>query len=132
MEIFGQQYFPNLNCSDYVLPLFNDGTLTPTEIYQNYGSLDIALVISLRRKNEVIIPIFNDELTARNFTKRNLFNKLHGVTYLSHKFVKYCNNHDYKFVLFDFPKKINPVHGFVIECQTLEFDDKVAINFIKT
>ncbi len=129
MAIFGQPYLPDLESFNYFLPIFNDGTLTPTEIYRDFGDNNLAVVLVLRKYSEMIVPIFKEPIMARDFVKRNIKSKFQATSSLSKKFVNYCFEKNITFRLWDFPKKIDTKSGFEFDCLTLIHDDKVAFQF---
>jgi len=125
VEIFGQPYLPNLNCSDYYLPIFNDGSLTPREMFRDFGSHSIAVVVALKKLTEIIVPLFPSAEIAKDFSKRNMKNKFHATSTLSNNFVTYCQEKNITFRFWDFPRKIDPRYGFELDCLTLVHDDQV-------
>lgn len=126
MGIFGQQFLPNLDINDYYIPLFNDGTLSRKDVCVNYANIQAAVIMVLRKNNQVIVPLFTDVNMGKDFSKRNMPGKIHGSTSLSRKFIK-DNKDKYVFELFNFPKKINLSLGFEISGEIMDHDDKVTL-----
>lgn len=122
---------PDLELSDYYVPVFNDGTLTSNEILTDFKKNNIALVVCLKRCNHIIVPIYKEMVHAKEFAKKNLKHKLHGLTTISKKFINYCNNNDITFRLWEYPKRITINLGYEIDCLTLEHDDDVEVVAIK-
>ena len=123
--IFGQRFLPNLDIEDYYIPLFNDGTLNKKDICLNYAKIQAAVIMVLRRKTQMIIPLFTDVNMGKDFSRRNMPGKIYGSTSLSRKFLNE-NVEKYVFELFDFPKKINLSLGFEISGEIMDHDEKIT------
>ena len=123
--IFGQRFLPNLDIEDYYIPLFNDGTLNKKDICLNYAKIQAAVIMVLRRKTQMIIPLFTDVNIGKDFSRRNMPGKIYGSTSLSRKFLNE-NVEKYVFELFDFPKKINLSLGFEISGEIMDHDEKIT------
>lgn len=123
--IFGQRFLPNLDIEDYYIPLFNDGTLNKKDICLNYAKIQAAVIMVLRRKTQMIVPLFTDVNMGKDFSRRNMPGKIYGSTSLSRKFLNE-NVGKYIFELFDFPKKINLSLGFEISGEIMDHDEKIT------
>ena len=123
--IFGQRFLPNLDIEDYYIPLFNDGTLNKKDICLNYAKIQAAVIMVLRRKTQMIVPLFTDVNMGKDFSRRNMPGKIYGSTSLSRKFLNE-NVEKYVFELFDFPKKINLSLGFEISGEIMDHDEKIT------
>ena len=124
--IFGQRFSPNPVINDYYVPLFNDGTLTKNDICKNYADIQAAVIMVLKRNNEIIVPLFQDMCIAKDFAKRNMPGRIMGVSSLSKCFVeKYGKNCIYE--LLDFPKRINLSLGYEITGEIMDHDDKIIL-----
>jgi hypothetical protein len=125
VAIFGQPFLPNPNSSDYYLPIFNDGSLTPREMFKDFGNHSMAVVVALKKLAEIVVPLFPSPEIAKDFSKRNMKNKFHATSTLSNNFVSYCQNNNITFRFWDFPRKIDPKYGFELDCLTLLHDNQV-------
>jgi hypothetical protein len=125
VAIFGQPFLPNLKSSDYYLPIFNDGSLTPREMFKDFGNHSMAVVVALKKLAEIVVPLFPSPEIAKDFSKRNMKNKFHATSTLSNNFVSYCQNNNITFRFWDFPRKIDPKYGFELDCLTLLHDNQV-------
>lgn len=123
--IFGRRFSPNLDIEDYYIPLFNDGTLNRKDICINYAKIQAAVIMILRRKNQMIVPLFSDINMGKDFSRRNMPGKIHGSTSLSRKFLE-VNTGKYIFEILDYPKKINMSLGFEIFGEIMDHDEKIT------
>jgi hypothetical protein len=123
--IFGQRFLPDLDIEDYYIPLFNDGTLNRKDICVNYAKIQAAVIMVLRKNNQMIIPLFTDVNMGKDFSKRNMPGKIYGSTSLSKKFLN-ANLGKYIFELLGFPKKINLSLGFEICGEIMDHDEKIT------
>jgi hypothetical protein len=122
---FGQRFLPNLDIEDYYIPLFNDGTLNKKDICVNYAKIQAAVIMVLRRNNQIIVPLFTDVNMGKDFSRRNMPGKIHGSTSLSRKFLE-ANMGKYIFEILEFPKKINISLGFEICGEIMDHDEKIT------
>jgi hypothetical protein len=79
----------------------------------------------LRRKNQMIVPLFSDINMGKDFSRRNMPGKIHGSTSLSRKFLE-VNTGKYIFEILDYPKKINMSLGFEIFGEIMDHDEKIT------
>ncbi len=122
--IFGQRFLPNPVTNDYYVPLFNDGTLNRNDICKNYADIQAAVIMVLKRDNEVIVPLFKDMNMAKDFAKRNMPGRIMGVSSLSKCFVEKSNC---IYELLDFPKRVNLSFGYEITGEIMDHDDKIIL-----
>jgi hypothetical protein len=127
VAIFGQPYLPDLESFDYFMPIFNDGTLTPSEVFKEFQQHNLAVVLALRKCAELIVPLFSSPIIAKDFIKRNTKSKFQATSSLSEHFVNYCKINNVTFRFWDFPKKIDLNSGFEFDCLTLIHDEEVSI-----
>ena len=124
--ILGTRIRPNIDIADFYVPLFNDGTLNKSDLCVNYVKLQAAVVMLVKKSNDIIVPLFDNIDICKDFSKRNMPGKIYGSTSLSKKFINLFDN-KYVFELLDFPKKINISSGFEILSEILDHDDKITL-----
>ena len=124
--IFGEKIIPNLKTDDYFVPLFNDGSLNRNDVCKNYADIQAAIIMIIKKGNEVIVPLFKDMYMGKDFAKRNMPGKLVGVTSLSECFLK-TTGKNYLYEILDFPKRINLDLGYEITGEMMDHDDKITL-----
>lgn len=124
--IFGQRFLPNLDTDDYLIPLFNDGTLTKRDVCKNYADIQAAVIMVLKKDEQVIVPLFKDVKMAKDFSKKNMPGNIYGSTLLSRTFLNNLGK-NYIYEYFDYPKKINISLGYEITGEIMDHDDKITL-----
>ena len=124
--VLGQRFSPNLDVEDYFVPLFNDGTLNRNDICKNYADIQAAVIMILRKGNDVIVPVFKDIYLTKDFSKRNMPGKICGATSLSKCFLEKVGK-NYLYELLDFPKRVNMSLGYEITGEIMDHDDKITL-----